>query len=100
MGIVRRTAVIFVAAVITGGVLGYGLAYYRAWVRDTLHGPEARTELVERPCGFSTESGRAMVSVHTLVRIAEALAVTPGDLLDGLTVDLFDKGTTSERRAG
>ena len=46
------------------------------------------------------ESGRAMVSVHTLVRIAEALAVTPGDLLDGLTVDLFDKGTTSERRAG
>lgn len=38
----------------------------------------------------SYESGRAMPSIHTLVRIAVALETDPGDLLDGLTLELFD----------
>ncbi|MCG7415010.1 helix-turn-helix domain-containing protein [Microbacterium aurum] len=46
----------------------------------------------------SYESGRAMPSVFTLVRIADALGVTPGSLIDGLTVDLFP--AESARRIG
>ncbi|QAY73516.1 XRE family transcriptional regulator [Agromyces protaetiae] len=45
----------------------------------------------------SYESGRAMVSVHTLVRIADALDAPPGDFLDGLTLDLFG-GPAGERK--
>ncbi len=37
----------------------------------------------------SYESGRAMPSVFTVVRIADALGTTPGELLDGLSADLF-----------
>ncbi len=47
----------------------------------------------------SYESGRAMPSIHTLVRISVALGVTPGELLEGLTPDLFDRGTR-EKKAG
>lgn len=35
------------------------------------------------------EGGRAMPSIHTLMRIAEALQVDAGDLLDGVTLDMF-----------
>lgn len=37
----------------------------------------------------SYESGRAMLSVQTLVRIAEALKAEPGEFLEGLTSDMF-----------
>jgi transcriptional regulator with XRE-family HTH domain len=47
----------------------------------------------------SYESGRAMPSIHTLMRIALALGVQPGDLLEGLTLDLFD-APAARRRAG
>ena len=57
----RRAAAFFVAAVAAAGGIGYGLAYHRDWVFDTLRGADARATLVERPCGFTTESGRAMV---------------------------------------
>ena len=39
----------------------------------------------------SYESGRAMMNVHSLVRIAEALQVDPGELLDGATSDMFER---------
>ena len=35
------------------------------------------------------ENGRAMPSLHSLVRIAEALNVDPGALIQGLTPELF-----------
>jgi transcriptional regulator with XRE-family HTH domain len=35
------------------------------------------------------ESGRAMPSIHSLVRIAVALGLEPGTLLEGLTPELF-----------
>ncbi|MTE24262.1 helix-turn-helix domain-containing protein [Microbacterium sp. ZXX196] len=38
----------------------------------------------------SYESGRAMMNVHSLVRIAEALGVEPGEILDGVTAEMFD----------
>ena len=38
----------------------------------------------------SYESGRAMMNVRSLVRIADALGVLPGDLVDGVTPDMFD----------
>lgn len=38
----------------------------------------------------SYEKGRAMPSIHTLMRIASALDTEPGTLLDGLTLELFD----------
>ncbi|MFB7252544.1 helix-turn-helix domain-containing protein [Microbacterium sp. NPDC056234] len=39
----------------------------------------------------SYESGRAMMNVHSLVRIAEALNVDPGELLDGVVSDMFER---------
>ncbi|GAA2001766.1 helix-turn-helix domain-containing protein [Microbacterium ulmi] len=44
----------------------------------------------------SYESGRAMLSIHTLIRIADALDTSPGYFLEGLTPDQFD--TTDRRR--
>lgn len=40
-------------------------------------------------------SGRAMPNVHSLVRIATVLEVALGELLDGLTPDLFDATTAT-----
>ncbi|WP_313354519.1 helix-turn-helix transcriptional regulator [Microbacterium sp.] len=39
------------------------------------------------------EAGRGLTSVHSLVRIAEALKVDPGSLLEGVTSEMF----TNER---
>ena len=36
------------------------------------------------------EKGRSMPSIQTLVRIASALGIAPGALLDGLTLERFD----------
>ena len=47
----------------------------------------------------SYESGRAMPNIYTLARIADALTVTPGELLDGLTLDHFEE-IADRRRAG
>lgn len=44
------------------------------------------------------EHGRAMPSVLTLVRIAQALGISPGDLLDGLTPEHFATSTLDGRR--
>ncbi|MEW1962392.1 helix-turn-helix transcriptional regulator [Microbacterium sp. NPDC077644] len=45
----------------------------------------------------SYESGRAMLSVQTLVRIAEALKTEPGEFLDGLTSEMFGGAATKQR---
>lgn len=37
----------------------------------------------------SYEAGRAMMNLGSLVRIAEALEVSPGDLLEGVSSELF-----------
>ncbi|MGO2746232.1 helix-turn-helix domain-containing protein [Microbacterium sp.] len=37
----------------------------------------------------SYEAGRAMMNVRSLVRIAEALSVDPGVLLDGVASEMF-----------
>ena len=37
----------------------------------------------------SYENGYALPNVFTLIRIADALGVKPGDLLDGLTPEMF-----------
>lgn len=44
------------------------------------------------------ETGRAMPSIKSLVRIAAVLDVAPGDLLDGLTPELFVTPTVDGRR--
>lgn len=44
------------------------------------------------------ENGRALPSLHTLVRIAEALGVLPADLLEGLELDMFAASTADRRR--
>ncbi len=46
----------------------------------------------------SYESGRAMPSVHTLMRLAWALDVPPGELLDGLTAEHFTRAGAEDRR--
>jgi len=45
----------------------------------------------------SYESGRAMPSIHTLMRIADALNTEPGVLLEGLTLDLFAPAARTRR---
>lgn len=52
----------------------------------------------------SYESGRAMLSIHTLIRISHALKTPPGNLLEGITPDMFGKpaassGTRSQQRS-
>jgi len=44
------------------------------------------------------EAGRAMPSIPTLVRIASALGVSPGYLIDDLTVDMFPVAAVDGRR--
>ncbi|HEY5222975.1 MAG TPA: helix-turn-helix transcriptional regulator [Microbacteriaceae bacterium] len=44
------------------------------------------------------ESGRAMPSIQSLVRIAIALGVEPGELLRGLTLELFSAPAEDGRR--
>ncbi|GAA4195336.1 hypothetical protein GCM10022219_20160 [Microbacterium oryzae] len=46
----------------------------------------------------SYESGRSMMNIHSLVRISAALGVEPGDLLDGLTPEMFAVSSTDGRR--
>lgn len=36
------------------------------------------------------EAGRATMSLRTLVRIAEALEISPGELIDGVRSEMFD----------
>ncbi|MDR2322708.1 MAG: helix-turn-helix domain-containing protein [Microbacterium sp.] len=44
------------------------------------------------------ETGRAMPSVPTLVRIADALGIAPGSLLEGLTVGMLPIADIDGRR--
>jgi len=44
------------------------------------------------------ETGRAMPSIQSLVRMAAALGVAPGELLDGLTPELFASPERDGRR--
>jgi transcriptional regulator with XRE-family HTH domain len=44
------------------------------------------------------ENGRALPSIHSLVRVALALGLEPGRLLDGITSDLFAASDAAERR--
>ena len=49
----------------------------------------------------SYESGRAMLSILTLVRIAEALKTPPGEFIDDLGSDMFSPAPhAAQRRAG
>lgn len=47
----------------------------------------------------SYESGRAMMNISSLVRIAEALEVEPGELLEGITSEMFGAPRAAPRRA-
>ncbi len=47
----------------------------------------------------SYENGRAMMNVSSLVRIAEALETTAGDLLDGVTSGMFATDRPDARRS-
>ncbi len=48
----------------------------------------------------SYESGRAMPSVHTLLKLSTSLSVEPGYLLENVTLDLFDAPSPSVRHSG
>ena len=47
----------------------------------------------------SYESGRSMLSILTLVKIADALRTTPAELLDRVTADMFGKAAPPARRS-
>ena len=44
------------------------------------------------------EAGRAMPSIHTLMRIAGTLRMPPGYFLEGLTLEMFPASETDGRR--
>jgi transcriptional regulator with XRE-family HTH domain len=44
------------------------------------------------------ENGRALPNLHTLVRIAGALGLQPGELLSGLTLEMFAPSSGDGRR--
>ncbi len=44
------------------------------------------------------EAGRAMPSIHTLVRIADALLTPPGYFIDDLALDMFPTAASDGRR--
>lgn len=44
------------------------------------------------------EKGRSMMGVPTLVRIADALRIEPGMLLDGVSVDMLSTPEVDRRR--
>lgn len=44
------------------------------------------------------EAGRAMPSIHTLVRIAHALRTAPGYFLDDLALEMFPVPASDGRR--
>ncbi len=44
------------------------------------------------------ENGRALPSVHTLVRLAEGLGTDPAALLDGIRSDMFPVPADDRRR--
>lgn len=44
------------------------------------------------------ENGRAMPSIHSLVRISEALGVEPGRLLKGISSEMFAVSAQDRRR--
>ncbi|MGB3375033.1 MAG: helix-turn-helix transcriptional regulator [Microbacterium sp.] len=46
------------------------------------------------------EKGRAMMGIPTLIRIADALKVEPGELLDGVTPEMFVPSASDRRRTG
>lgn len=45
------------------------------------------------------ENGRALPSIHSLLRLAWALDLAPGQLLDGLTPEHFARAADGRRRA-
>lgn len=44
------------------------------------------------------ENGRAMPSIHSLIRVAHALDINPGSLIDGITLDMFSAAEKDGRR--
>lgn len=49
----------------------------------------------------SYESGRSMLSIHTLIRISEALKAAPGTFIDGVSSEDFAApASDGRRRAG
>ncbi|MDQ0615246.1 transcriptional regulator with XRE-family HTH domain [Microbacterium sp. W4I4] len=46
------------------------------------------------------EKGRALMGIPTLVRIADALRIEPGVLLDGVTPEMFTTSASDRRRTG
>jgi len=81
----RRIAAAFV--VLLAAVGGYAYFAHRAWLLDTIRGPEARTDLVPRPCGFTTESGRKLTCYDLYVPENRA---KPGGRLLKLPILVFE----------
>lgn len=45
------------------------------------------------------EKGRAMMGIPTLIRIADALKIEPGELLLGVTPEMFPLSASDRRRS-
>ena len=85
---VASPAAAFIGQRIAGGRLKMGMTQDEIAVISGIDSSNIR----------SYENGRAMPSVHTLVRIAFALGIEPGALLEGVTPALFAEA--AQRRAG
>lgn len=80
--------------------IGAHIARYRSGLGRTQDRLAADTD-IDSSNIRAYESGRAMPSVHTLMRIADALGVMPADLLAGLDLSMFPvTENDGRRRAG
>ncbi|MGO3319751.1 MAG: helix-turn-helix domain-containing protein [Microbacterium gubbeenense] len=69
--------------------VGAQIAHFRTWQGMTQDHLRIASD-IDSSNIRSYESGRAMMNVRSLVRIADALGVLPGDLIDGVSPGLFD----------
>lgn len=81
------------AAVHIGGLMA-GIRKDKGLTQDDL----AHLTRIDSSNIRSYEKGRAMMSVPTLVRVADALRIEPGRLLDGVKVEMLNVAEVDGRR--
>ena len=82
------------AAAVHIGELMAGIRVSRGLMQDDL----AHLTRIDSSNIRSYEKGGAMMSVPTLVRVADALRIEPGELLDGVKVEMLNVAEVDGRR--
>ena len=88
MARIRSDAAIHIGAIIADKRKERGLT------QDQL----AAKTMIESSNIRSYESGRSLPGIRSVVRLADGLEIEPGELVDGLTIDMFPPTESDGRR--